>query len=295
MIVNPQLFNYRLIISSLVVVLLALGAYSYSSYETVKAHETFLLQEKELIQSELSEILSNYETLSEDYQSVSEELDRAKKEIQLALDSLEILNGNVDVVIRYKAQLKAIKLKNSLLLETIDSLKTQNERLLEEKRLAFNTLKEKDHLITALKSEQNTLSKTLEKASLITVSKVESRAFKLLRNNTKKATDKARRTDALDICITFAENPVADSGNKTIYIQVLSPANNVLSDQGAVSFGDDTLIYSKKDLVDYQNTVMEFCTTITCDNNDKPLEKGRYTVNVFNDDRMLNSTSFELK
>jgi hypothetical protein len=41
MIVNPQIFNYRLIISSLIVVLIALGVYSYSSYEDMKSHEVF--------------------------------------------------------------------------------------------------------------------------------------------------------------------------------------------------------------------------------------------------------------
>jgi len=295
MIVNPQLFNYRLIISSLVVVLLALGAYSYSSYETVKAHETFLIQEKKLIESELSEILTSYETLSKDYQSVSEALDEAKEEIQIALDSLEILTNNVDVVIRYKSQLNAIRLKNTLLLETIDSLQLQNVRLLEEKRMAYNSLKEKDNVISELKSEQTLLNKTIEKASTISVAKVATKAFKSLKNDRKKATNRARKTDLLDICITFAENPVANSGNKTIYLQVLSPDNNVMSDQGAVSFGNSTLIYSKKDLVDYHNEAMDFCTTITCDNNDKPLEKGQYTVNVFNDDRMLHSTTFALK
>ena len=66
MIVNPQLFNYKLIIWSLVLVLIALGIYGYTSYESIKSHESFLLQEKHLIESELSEMLENYETISEE-------------------------------------------------------------------------------------------------------------------------------------------------------------------------------------------------------------------------------------
>ena len=71
MIVNPQLFNYRLIISSLIVVLIVLGAYSYSNYESIKSHESFLIQEKQLIESELSEMLDSYEEMSDDYNLVS--------------------------------------------------------------------------------------------------------------------------------------------------------------------------------------------------------------------------------
>ena len=295
MIVNPQFFNYRLIISSLVVILIALGIYSYTSYESIKSHESFLVQEKHLIESELSEMLESYEDISEEYELVSDELEEAKKEIQTALDSLKILNGNLEVVSKYKTQLLALKTKNSLLLETIDSLSIENEKLVEEKRLAYNSIKEKNQAISNLESEKDSLNKTIDKAALIAATNVEAQAFKLGKGDRKKLTDKARRADALDICITIAENPIADSGNKDIYIQILTPENNVLSDKGAEKFGETTLIYSKKEVINYTNETIDICTMIKASNNDKPLKKGIYFVNVFNDDRMLNSSTFELK
>lgn len=295
MIVNPRLFNYRLINSSLIVILIALGIFSYTSYESVKSHESFLLQEKHLIESELSEMLESYEDISEDYELVSAELDEAKKEIQSALDSLKILNGNLEVVSKYKTQLLALKTKNSLLLETIDSLSIENKKLANEKRLVYNSLQEKNRTISSLELEKDALNETITKASLITATNVATQAFRKASYNKKKPTDKAKRTDALDICITIAENPIADAGNKTIYIQVLTPENNVLSDQGAVKFDETTLIYSKKELVSYENDTIDICTIIEASNNEKPLEKGLYFVNVFNENRLLHTSSFELK
>lgn len=294
MIVNPQIFNYRLIISSLIVVLIALGIYSYSSYEDMKSHEAFLIQEKKLIETELSEMLENYEDISEEYDLVSKELEAAKAEIQNALDSLKVLNGNLEVVTRFKAQLRALKTKNAVLVKTVDSLSWANEQLLDDKQRAFRSLKQREETISSLESEKDSLYNTIDKAALIAATNVEAKPFKIARGNKKKPTNKARRADALDICITLAENPLADSGNMDIYIQILTPDNNVLADQGAVEFGETTLIYSKKEVITYNNQTIDICSMIKASNSDRPLEKGIYFVNVFNDDRMLNSSTFEL-
>ena len=295
MIVNPQLFNYKLIIGSLVIVLIALGTYSYTSYESIKSHESFLLQEKHLIESELSEMLESYEDISEDYEVMAIELSDAKKEIQSALDSLKILNSNLEVVSKYKTQLKALKTKNLLLLQAIDSLSVENQKLTTERRLAYNAISQKNRTISSLELEKDSLHKTIHKASLITATNVSIQAFKKMNGNRKKPTDKARRADAIDVCITISENPVANSGNKTIYIQVLTPENNVLSDQGAVKFDENTLIYSKKETVIYNNETIDVCAFIEASSNEKPLKKGLYFVNVFNDSRLLNTSTFELK
>ena len=85
MIVNPQLFNYRLIISSLLVVLTALGIYSFTNYKSIKSYEEFLKQEKFLIEKELSEMLSSYDELSQDYDLMSSQLQEAKIETKVAL------------------------------------------------------------------------------------------------------------------------------------------------------------------------------------------------------------------
>ena len=44
----------------------------------------------------------------------------------------------------------------------------------------------------------------------------------------------------------------------------------------------------------YKNT-LNICSMIEATNNDKPLEKGFYFVNVFHGNRLLKSSTFELK
>ena len=63
MIVNPQHFNYRLIIGSLTIAVIIITGFSYSNYNELKSQELYLEQEKSLIQSELSDMLSRYDKI----------------------------------------------------------------------------------------------------------------------------------------------------------------------------------------------------------------------------------------
>jgi len=141
MIVNPQLFNYRLIIGSLLVVLTVLGIYSFNKYKSNESYEEFLKQEKVLIETELSDLLLSYDELSQDYDLMASQLQEAKLETKVALDSLRLLNSDLSIITKFKEQLVVLKSKSKVLLRTIDSLNSANIKLQNEKRYALNTIK----------------------------------------------------------------------------------------------------------------------------------------------------------
>ena len=58
MIVNPQLFNYRLIIGSLIVAVNRFRCLQFYNYQSITSHQQFLEQEKKLVESELSQMIS---------------------------------------------------------------------------------------------------------------------------------------------------------------------------------------------------------------------------------------------
>ncbi|MFK7833572.1 MAG: hypothetical protein AB8B52_09865 [Winogradskyella sp.] len=293
MIVNPQLFNYRLIISSLLVVLTVLGIYSYTKYKSIESYEGFLKQEKVLIESELSDLLSSYDDLSQDYSLMASQLKDAKLETRNALDSLRLLNSDLSIITRFKEQLVVLKSKNKVLLSTIDSLNSANKQLQKDKRYALNTIKENTNTINDLEHVNDSLNKSIDNAAVLKASNISATSYRLKSGN-KRFTDRAKRVNAIDVCITLNENPLASKGKKDIYIQIVSPGGNVVSDQGEVTFGDTSLIYSNKEVVDYNNRNLEICTAIVADEDDKPFEKGYYFINVFHGNKKLSSTSIEL-
>lgn len=294
MIVNPQLFNYRLIISSLLVVLTVLGVYSFTNYKSIKSYEDFLKQEKVLIEKELSEILVSYDELSQDYDLMSSQLQEAKLETKIALDSLRLLKSDLSIITKFKDQLSVLKTKSKVLLATVDSLNSANLRLEREKRYAMNTIKNNNLTINALEVANDSLNETIGNAAILRANAIAVETFKI-NNSKKKATLRARRVNAMDVCISLTENPLTEKGMKDLYIQIVSPDNNVIADKGEVFFSNTSLIYSKKEVVNFDNKNLNICTTVATYKEDRPLKKGTYFINVFHENRKLGSTSIQLK
>ncbi|WP_179353024.1 hypothetical protein [Winogradskyella vidalii] len=293
MIVNPQLFNYRLIISSLLVVLTVLGIYSFTKYKSIESYEEFLEQEKVLIETELSDLLLGYDEQNQDYNLTASQLQEAKIETKLALDSLRLLNSDLSIITEFKDQLIVLKSKSKVLLSTIDSLNSANKKLQKKHRYALNAIKENTTTINDLEDTNDALHKSIDNAAVLKANNIKVEPYKL-KSDKKRLTKRAKRVNAIDVCLTLTENPLTLEGDKDIYIQIVSPSGNVISDQGEEVFGDLSLVYSKKEVVDYKNENLEICTAIVADSNDKPLIKGYYFVHVFHENIKLGSTSFEL-
>ncbi|WP_405575147.1 hypothetical protein [Winogradskyella sp. Asnod2-B02-A] len=293
MIVNPQLFNYRLIISSLLVVLTVLGIYSFNKYKSIESYEGFLKQEKVLIETELSDMLLSYDDLSQDYSLMASQLQEAKLETKMALDSLRLLNSDLSIVTRFKEQLIVLKSKSKVLLSTIDSLNSANKKLQKEKRYALSTIKKNTSTINNLEEANDSLNKSISNAAVLKASNINAQSYRL-KYGKKRITDKAKRANAMDVCITINENPLALKGKKDIYIQIVGPDGNVLADKGEVKFGDSSLIYSSKQIIDYNNENLEVCTAIVADEDDKPFLKGYYFITIFHRNIKLGGTSIQL-
>lgn len=292
MIVNPQFFNYRIIIGSLIVGMTALGVFSYNSYESNKAHQRFLDQEKKLVESELSQMILRYDDLSVTNELISEQLDSAKTTAKSALEELRLMNSDFSVLSRFKSEVAVIKAKNTSLFKIVDSINLLNERLESEKHQAYTELNEQQKVNTSLIKINNSLNNKIEEGALLTANSFTAKAYKSGVN--ASSTTKAAQTNRIDVCFTLAENTLTEKGMKDIYIQILNPLNNVIGKKGAVEFGQFLLFYSHKQRINYNNDVINVCSSVLAQENDKPFTEGTYYVSVFHKERKLGSTQIEL-
>lgn len=292
MIVNPQFFNYRIIIGSLIVCMTALGIVSFNSYESSQIQQRFLSQEKKLIESELSQMISRYDHLNVKTEILSEELKSAEKTTKSALEQLRLIKSDFSVWARYKSELSDINSKNTALSKTLDSITALNKSLEREKLVAYAELNKQQKVNNSLVKINKTLNHKIEKGALLTVNSFTAEAYRSGINPT--ATSKATQADRIDVCFTLAQNTLAEKGMKDLYIQVLNPLNNVIGNKGAVDFGQFLLFYSDKQRIQYNNEVLDVCTTIPAQEYDKPFEEGTYYVSVFHNERKLGSTQIEL-
>ena len=81
MIVNPQVFNYRFTICTLVVAFTVLAAYSYNSHISAQSKEDFFKQEKKLLENQVSKVITSYDELGNINKDLKSELDNTKHKI----------------------------------------------------------------------------------------------------------------------------------------------------------------------------------------------------------------------
>ena len=225
---------------------------------------------------------------------MASQLQEAKFETKNTLDSLRLLKSDLSIITRFKEQLLVLKNKSKILVGTIDSLNIANKKLEKEKLYALKTIKNKTSVINDLEETNDSLNKTIDNASILKATNLNAQAYKL-KSGKKRFTEKAKRANTIDVCITLTENPLTEKGKKDIYVQIVSPQGNVVSDKGEVMFGDTSLIYSKKEIINYNNKDLEICTAIVADDEDQPFVKGYYFINVFHKNVKLGGTSIMLK
>jgi hypothetical protein len=293
MIVNPQLFNYRLIIGTLVVAIVVLGSYSFSSYNTLKNHEQFVQQEVSLVQNELSDMISLYDEVSVDNKELALQLQQSKSRMVFILDSLKTAKANFPLISKYKNEIAVLKQERKSLFKQIQSIQNKNNALQEEAQYVSEKLETQANQLTMLAEENNKLTNIVNELTALKVNDIDVSAIITNSSSYDVDTNNAQEADNLEVCFTVLQNAFSPEGNKDIYVQILGPDNNIISNRGAASFGETELEYSGKTSVNYRNQNLDVCTKINVNQKQK-LKRGNYIISVYHDDFKLGSSEIIL-
>lgn len=293
MIVNPQLFNYRLITGSLIVGIAVLSIFSFTNYQSIQSHQQFLEQEKKLIEIELSQMIQRYDEVSQKNNLITSQLELANNTTENALDSVRLLQKELNKISKIEQQVSVLLSKNNVLVNTVNAVNLKNVELENDKIDAYNKLENFRNINASLSEENKSLKETLKKASVLTANSFNAIALNTVFGKTA-ITSKASKAESIEVSFTLGENVFADAGNKDIYVQILTPENNVFADKGAINFGESSLIYSSKKQVTYKKGALDVSIAIHAEEDDKPLINGTYFITVFNKDQKLGTTQLQL-
>ena len=103
--------------------------------------------------------------------------------------------------------------------------------------------------------------------------------------------DKASKASMLNVSFSLSENAISQKGLKNYYVQIINPKNVVLGERKMKKFGNNELIYSFNENVNYQARKLEVIKNIPV----KQLDKGSFKVIVYDDGNTVATTSFDLK
>ena len=283
--------SLKAIIAVLAVLLVGSLVYIFkmsSDAEVVKSELTTTLTEKESVMKDLQTLKTTYDAAIAENTSMSEELIQERDKIVALMDELNQSKGDVS---KFKTQLSALQNKMKALMTENEGLKIANEKVTAQRDSTVVVLGETKKNVETLTGQNEELAKVVEKGSKLTVLNTKGSAFKLRSSGKQIETDKASRADALRVSFTIAENQIAQSGDKTYYVQVIDSKNNVLGEKQTETFGENTLTYSFATTVTYENKTVN----VSEDLPGKDFAKGTYFVNVFDKNELVSKTSFSLR
>jgi len=283
----------KILIGLLVVLLVSLAGYSYTLIQQNKETVLFLEADKAEVQKELEALVVSYNEILQDNKLKDKDLIAARDRIIVLLDSVKNYKANLSIITRYKAQVRGLKNERAQLFKRADSLLVVTQRLAIEKDSTTAVLIKTIKVVDSVTTANTQLFNSLEKGALIGISNLDATAIIVRKGGKIKETKRASRADKIRVCYTIAPNTLAQAGDRVLYVQVINPENNIIGDKSNITFGQDLLTYSKSESVFYENQALDVCAIIGTTGQD--VLKGLYTINIFDAQRQIGSTTLMLK
>lgn len=283
----------KILIGLLVVLLVSLAGYTYTLIQQNKETVLFLEADKAEVQKELEALVVSYNEILQDNKLKDKDLIAARDRVIVLLDSVKDYKANLSIITRYKAQVRGLKNERAQLFKRADSLLVVTQRLAIEKDSTTAVLIKTIKVVDSVTTANTQLFNSLEKGALIGISNLDATAIIVRKGGKIKETKRASRADKIRVCYTIAPNTLAQAGDRVLYVQVINPENNIIGDKSNITFGQDLLTYSKSESVFYENQALDVCAIIGTTGQD--VLKGLYTINIFDAQRQIGSTTLMLK
>jgi predicted nucleic acid-binding Zn-ribbon protein len=247
---------------------------------------------RDSLSQKLGDMLWEYETMKTDNANIKQELETEKEKIQMLLQKMHTTERvHYAEISKYEREANTLRDIMRSYIRQIDSLNTLSQKLIAENREVKQDLQTSRKENQKLTEEKENLSSQIEKGSVLKVRNVAAEGL----NSRDKNTNSASRTKKIKACFTINENTITKPGVREAYLRVTTPDKSLLAnhDNGSFTANAETLVYSAKREVDYQNADLETC--IYYDTKDAKLLKGAYTVEVYIDGNLSGKGDFLLK
>jgi Fe-S cluster assembly scaffold protein SufB len=244
---------------SIIILMLLLLFFSVNYFKVKMEFSAFKKHselEIQVLESQLGEILHKYDSLGI--------VEKNQQLLSLAVDSVSQVNSNLvnDSVVFYAKKAQALNAK----------IAAKNQAIL----------------------NKSNNSNTLNPAStnrLVAIN-INSKGVKIYSNIYKPNNSQIQQ---LRVCYTLQKNEIVKSGDKTLYIQVVNPKNQIISKDNLFVENEAgvKLQYSALSEVNYNRTDTDVCAYVDLVQNKTP--KGKYIINIYNEFTKIGSSTFDYK
>lgn len=287
--------NKSLIITIVVLAVIVAGVSFFAIQQMQQNKEMTQLYEIEKMEmeNEYSTFATQYDELQIQINndSLREKLESEKLKTQRLLEELrQVKTSNAAEIMRLKKELKTVRAVLRTYVIQIDSLNKINAALQEENKEVKSKYSAATRQISSLAKEKESLNEKVTLASQLDATNIVTEPLNKRNREAKRAKDVKK----LAISFTIVKNITAKTGNKTIYVRIAKPDNEVLSksDSNTFAYEDRNISYSIKKMIEY--TGEEKSVTVYWDV-EEFMPSGTYNVYIFADGNMIGQNSFNLK
>lgn len=280
-------------VSILVIAMIGVTYLLFSEKQTNRELVEEFQLEKEDLEGEYTQFAQQYDelklTVSND--SLAILLDQEQVKTQRLLEELRtVKSSNATEIRRLKNELASLRKIMIGYINQIDSLNrltTQQRKVIAEVTQKYNNASRQ---ITNLSEEKKNLDKKVTLAAQLDATNIWIQA----RNKRDKQAKKVKDVVKFAIGFTIVKNITAENGERTLYIRITKPDNDVLTKNAANTFAYEnrTLGYSIKKYIEYKGEEMPL--TVFWDV-EEFLYAGTYRVDIFADGTLIGSQRFMLE
>ncbi len=283
-------------ISIVVVLLLIIGAGAYFILHQKTQMDQMVQQsalDKEELSDEYNQLSLQYEgyKLSINNDSLIAKLETEQLKVQRLQEELRTVKAtNVTRINELRKELETLRAIMRNYVQQIDSLNRLNEKLTVENKQVKAQYNEATQTLSKVSKEKDQLAETVNLASKLDAGNIVVTPI----TNKNKPTNQIKKMDQIAIGFTINKNITAPTGEKTIYIRIQKPDDDVLvKNRGDVfTYENKEINYSIKRMVEYGGDELPVTMYWKVE---EFLSPGTYRVDIFADGNRIGSQSFKLE
>lgn len=251
-----------------------------------------LNMEKSAIQTELTGMVANYDSIHTNNESLQSELMMAQNKVKdLVMEVDQVKELSYGQIAKYREEVTTLRniMKNYIV--QVDSLNRRNEMLMAENSQVKQDIAVAESKNMQLEEEKGHLQEKIKMAAQLEATELSAMGV----NARGKEAESARRATQIRVSFTLSKNVTTPRGEKTIYVRIQNP-NQLLLQKSASDvfpFEDLKIPFSAKREVTYEGNALPI--NIFWDNAGAEFIPGEYTVDVFADGNNIGTTTFTMK
>ena len=284
----------KALIAAIVVVILAMAGLMIYLLLSNRNLEQEKMEMLELAELDKQEMENDYERLTLQYtemmnsinnDSIIAQLTQEQMRTQQLLEELKnVKAADAREITRLKKELATVREVLRSYIRQVDSLNQVNQSLMAENDRVKDQLAQSNQANEGLRMEKQNLTEKVAIAAQLDATGIN---MSLL-NKRQKTAKKIKDCKTIQVGFNIARNVTAQTGNRTIYVRIQTPAGQALT-AGSFPYENRQLEYSMKKVVEYTGEEMNVQTYWQVS---EFLEAGQYRVSIFADGNMIGTRTF---